>query len=174
MISPFEVLGVPPWSDPEQIRTAYRTLVKSCHPDRVQDPVKKRAAQEEMIRLNLAYEEALRLSAPHRSSAIRQEVTQSEAILLAEKMLGRGSPEAALRHLMRSVDRSAGWYYTQGRIMMELEQYGTAQQSFREAVRLNPENNEYRRRALDAELALKKSKTISGKVRMAFHHLRKR
>jgi len=174
MSSPFEVLGIPPWSDPEEIRAAYRRLVKACHPDRVQDPEKKNAAQEEMIRLNLAYEEALRLSGPRRSPSVYEEVPASEAIHLAEKMLSRGNPESALHHLMRSTDRDAAWYYTQGRVMMELEQFETAHQSYREAVRRSPENNEYRRGALDAAIALKKSKTIPGKVRMAFHHMRKR
>ena len=37
-----------------------------------------------------------------------------------------------------------------------MRQYNTAHQSFREAVRLKPENNEYRRGALDAALAMKR------------------
>ena len=54
MSTPFEELGLRAWASPEEIRAAYRTLVKQCHPDMVQDPVQKEAAQQRMIRLNLA------------------------------------------------------------------------------------------------------------------------
>ena len=39
---------------------------------------------------------------------------------------------------------------------MNMRQYGTAHQSFREAVRLQPENRAYRQSALDAAIAIKK------------------
>ena len=53
---------------------------------------------------------------------------------------------------------------------MDLEQYESAHQSFREAVRRDPENIEYRRGALDAAVALKKSKTFSGRLHHLLHH----
>ena len=65
MISPFQTLGVPPWADPEEIRSAYRVLVKQWHPDMMQDPAARQRAQQRMVEINLAYEEALRISAPH-------------------------------------------------------------------------------------------------------------
>ena len=42
MNNPFEVLGLKGWADQDEIRTAYRTLVKQCHPDMIQDPLLKR------------------------------------------------------------------------------------------------------------------------------------
>ena len=174
MSSPFETLGLRAWADPEEIRSAYRALVKQCHPDTVQDPEKKREAQERMIRLNLAYEEALRLATPRQHAPYRQELPKTEAILLAEKMLSRGNPENALRQLLRAESRDAAWYYAQGRILMRLAQYDSAHQSFREAVRLSPDNNEYRAGALDAAIALKKEKTVPGKVSKFFRNLRKK
>ena len=64
MNNPFEVLGLKGWADQDEIRTAYRTLVKQCHPDMIQDPLLKEEAQARMVALNLAYEEALRLASP--------------------------------------------------------------------------------------------------------------
>ena len=64
MNNPFEVLGLKGWADQDEIRTAYRTLVKQCHPDMIQDPLQKEEAQARMVALNLAYEEALRLASP--------------------------------------------------------------------------------------------------------------
>ena len=52
----------------------------------------------------------------------------------------------------------------QGKVLMAMEQFDSAHQSFREAVRRNPENNVYRSGALAAALAFRKSETIQGKV----------
>ena len=153
MSTPFEELGLRAWASPEEIRAAYRTLVKQCHPDMVQDPVQKEAAQQRMIRLNLAYEEALRLAAPRQHAAYIQEIPTGEALILAEKMLVKANPEGALRQLMRAENKNGDWYYTYGKILMHMEKYPEARQAFREAVRKNPDNREYRRWALDAEIA---------------------
>ena len=45
----------------------------------------------------------------------------------------------------------------QGNILMGMRQYKTAHQSYREAVRRDPDNNQYRTGALDAALAVKRS-----------------
>jgi len=173
MSTPFEVLGLRAWADPDEIRTAYRTLVKQCHPDMVRDPAKKQEAQERMIRLNLAYEEALRLATPRQQAAYSREISREEAVTLAERMLQKDKPESALRQLMRAESRDAGWYDLQGRILMRMEQYHSAHQSFREAVRLDPENNAYRSGALEAAVAEKREKTVAGRVRKLFRGLKK-
>ncbi|MBR3098964.1 MAG: DnaJ domain-containing protein [Clostridia bacterium] len=171
MSSCFETLGLRAWADPDEIRSAYRSLVKQCHPDMVQDPGEKQAAQERMIRLNLAYEEALRLASPRQHAPYIQEIPKTEAVLLAEKMMARGNPESALRQLLRAESRDASWYYVQGKILMQMEQYESAHQSFREAVLRSPENNEYRTGALEAALAMKKEKTLPGKARKLWKNL---
>ena len=174
MSSPFEVLGLRAWAEPEEIRSAYRSLVKQCHPDMVQDPKQKQARQERMIQLNLAYEEALRLASPRQHAAYHQEISKEDAVLLAEKMLSRGSPESALRQLMRAESKDAAWYYAQGKVLMAMEQYDSAHQSFREAVRRCPENNEYHAGALEAAVALREQKTVHGQVKRFFRNIKKK
>ena len=56
MLDPYELLGIPPEADAEQIRHAYHLLAKKYHPDRFQDPQQQRQAQEKMTQLNLAYQ----------------------------------------------------------------------------------------------------------------------
>lgn len=121
-----------------------------------------------MIALNLAYEEALKLTTQRKAAAssYNQELSEDEAVQVAEKMLKRQSPESALRQLMRAKSRGGAWYAMQGRVLMAMEQYDSAHQSYREAVRHEPNCLEYRRGALDAAVALKKSRTPLGRLKM--------
>ena len=174
MNNPFEVLGLKGWADQDEIRTAYRTLVKQYHPDMIQDPLLKEEAQNRMVALNLAYEEALRLASPQPQSPAGPPPTTAEAILMAERSLARDNPEMALRQLLRSEERDGDWYYMQGKVLMALEQYESAHQSFREAVRMSPDNNVYRSGALAAVVAQRESETIQGKVKKVFRNLLKK
>ncbi len=175
-MNPFEVLGLKAGANADDVRNAYRQLVKTCHPDKFLDADERKAAQEKMIALNLAYEEALKLSASRRSAAsnYNRELSAGEAIALADKMLRRDSPESALRHLMRTKTRTGAWYAMQGHVLMVLEQYESAHQSYREAVRREPNNNVFRQGALDAAVALKKSRTVSGRLRAMVKKMKKK
>jgi hypothetical protein len=57
----FDVLGVSPWAVAEDVKQAYRVLVKQNHPDRVQSmsAVFRELAEAETKKLNAAYAEAL-------------------------------------------------------------------------------------------------------------------
>ncbi|MCE5343781.1 MAG: J domain-containing protein [Eubacteriales bacterium] len=153
---PFEVLGVSPSAEASQIRAAYRKRVKACHPDQYQDPEKQKAAQEMLIDLNLAYEEALKLfSQRHVGFNL---VSQEEAKHFAARLVEQGNLESALRQLNRADSKDAEWFYLQGNILMGLRQYQTAHQSYREAVRREPENNRYRAGALNAAVEDRRSR----------------
>lgn len=152
-----------PGADAQQIRTAYRQKVKQCHPDQYQDSEQQKAAQEQLLELNLAYEEALK-SASQRRVGFNL-ISQEEAKHFALRLVNQGNLESALRQLNRADSKDADWYYLQGNILMGMRQYETAHQSFREAVRQNPENLRYRQGALDAALAMKKSKNLGFRVK---------
>ena len=173
MNNPFEVLGLKGLADPDTIRNAYRALARQCHPDMIQDPAEKEAAQTRMVALNLAYEEALRLASPRpqAASSVTPEVSCAEAVLMARRAMARGNPEGALRSLSRSETKDGEWYFTQGQVLMAMEEYESAHQSYREAVRRNPDNREYRAGALEAAVTLKKAKHLPFKVRQTFRHL---
>ena len=145
MRNPFGVLGLEASADADQVRTAYRKLVKTCHPDKFQDETERKAAQEKMITLNLAYEEAMKLAVNRTtaSAAFNRELDQQDALTLAAKMLRQDNPEAALRQLLRASTRDSAWYAMQGKVLMALEQYESAHQSYREAIRREPNNNLY-------------------------------
>ena len=170
MSNPFEVLGLSPTADAEEVRATYRRLVKQCHPDKFQDEAQRQAAQQKMVALNLAYEEAYHLATSRRVNTYVSALPADDAVALAAKMLRQHSPESALRQLMRAESRGGAWYAMQGRILMQMDQYESAHQSFREAVRLEPNNNDFRQGALDAALAMKKAQTFTGRIEKLFKH----
>jgi DnaJ domain len=57
----FDVLDVSPWASLEEIKQAYKALIKQNHPDRVHgmSPAFRELAERETRRLNVAYEEAV-------------------------------------------------------------------------------------------------------------------
>jgi tetratricopeptide (TPR) repeat protein len=160
--NPFEVLGVKPGADEQTVRAAYRRLVKSCHPDQFQDVQQQKAAQEQLVKLNLAYEAALRLVP--RATVGFNLISQEEAKHFAQRLIDQGNLESALRQLARAAEKDADWYCLQGDILMAMRQYETAHQSYREAVRREPDNRRYREGALDAAVALKKNRPFGQKL----------
>ena len=57
MKSPYEVLGVSPTATDEEIKQAYRALVRKYHPDKYRDSDLADLATEKMKEINAAYEE---------------------------------------------------------------------------------------------------------------------
>ena len=159
---PFEVLHVSPSADAQEVRAAYRKLVKTCHPDQFQDAQRQKEAQDELLRLNLAYEEALKIASRRRVGF--NLVSQEEAKHFALRLIEQGNLASALRQLNRADSKDAEWFALQGDILMGLKQYESAHQSYREAVRLSPDDRRFRAGALDAALAVKKNKRLDRRV----------
>ena len=162
-VNPFETLGLTPDADQTAVHEAYRKLAKVFHPDQFeQGSEQQQAAQEKMTAINVAYEEAMSLSSKRPSCSVR--VTAEAAESMAERMLEAGSFESALLQLCRAENKDGRWFYLQGKALMGLKQYSSAHQSFREAVRFEPENRSFRQGALDAAVEMKKHNRISYKV----------
>ena len=160
--NPFEVLGIPTSSGEQEVLAAYRARVKTCHPDQYQDEDDRRVAQERLVEINLAYEQALKLCSRRRVGF--NLISQEEAKHFASRLIEQGNLESALRQLNRADSKDAEWFFMQGNILMGLRKYETAHQSYREAVRQDPDNRAYRAGALDAALAMKKSKQLGFRI----------
>lgn len=162
MQTAFERLGLRPDADEAAIRSAYRKLVKACHPDSFLDPEEQQAGQRELISINLAYAQCLKtLESRHTPSPA---LPIAQAKYWAKSLLERKQYGMALFQLGRSEDRDAGWYALQGEALFGLKDYMGAHQAWRAAVRMEPDNLNYRREALEAEMALKRSRTLSGRL----------
>ncbi|HHX19294.1 MAG TPA: J domain-containing protein [Clostridiaceae bacterium] len=55
--NPYSVLGISPGASEEEVRTAYRELVRKYHPDQFQDERAKELAEAKMREINAAYDQ---------------------------------------------------------------------------------------------------------------------
>ena len=144
----FKTLGLNSTADLEAVKAAYHALVKQWHPDQFSDEGMQQKAQQKLIELNLAYEEALK-AVQGRPAAIR-DIPLPEAKTFARHLYESGHPASALRQLARTSEKDAEYYHLEGQILTALRQYGSAHQAFRAAVQMEPTNREYHRAAFQA------------------------
>lgn len=52
----YQILGLQPNASPDEVKQAYRKLARTWHPDRFFDPQQKQQAEEEIKKINQAYE----------------------------------------------------------------------------------------------------------------------
>lgn len=160
MQDPFAALGLPSDANAAQVRAAYHSKVKQCHPDSVQGTAEQQAAQDKLIRLNLQYKEAMQTIASRGAA----NVVLPDPRLVAQKLYEQGHLDGALRVLVKAAGRDAGWFVLQGEILLKKGEPEAAHQSFRTAIRLEPENARLREMALAASVAAQKQKTLRGRV----------
>ena len=158
----FEVLGLAPDATQAQVHQAYRAKVKKCHPDQFEDKEMQLRAQEKLVELNLAYEQAMKSTAQRPLSFTA--LPADQAIAIAQKLMDQGHVESALGQMARAENKTEAWYFFQGQLLMKMKQFASAHQAFRAAVSLAPDNNEYRAWALDAAVAYKKHQKLPYKV----------
>ena len=170
MQTAFEVLGVTPDADEAAIRNAYHRLAKTCHPDIFLDPELQKSGQERLISINLAYEQAMKIAAGRLGNG-SAELPLKQAKDWAIKLLDRKQYELALLQLSKASEKDAQWYALQGQTLMGLKQYISAHQAWRAAVRMEPDNLDYRRAALQAEIQLKKSGSLHNRAISALKQL---
>ncbi len=144
------------------MKAAYHALVKQWHPDRFRDEAAKQKAQQKMIELNLAYEEAVK--AVQGRPAALHDIPLPEAKTFARHLYESGHPESALRQLARTTEKDAEYFHLEGQILTALRQYGSAHQAFRAAVQLDPTNREYHRAVFNAAQNYKKHQRLPYRI----------
>ena len=159
------MLGIGPTSDLDTLRKAYHQKAKTCHPDQFQDRQQQEEANARMVRLNRAYEEAVRLVSARAYNPYHDAISCDDAVKMALRLIDQEAPERAIRALMRATQRDAAWFGAQGRALMQLDQFATAEESFRRALSMDPGNASYRRWAFDAYAENKRSHTLKGRLK---------
>lgn len=117
----YEVLGLSPGASQEQVKQAYRQLVKTWHPDRFFNPEDKQEAESKIKEINLAYK---KLKSEH----------------LNTTSVPSGSPtDISIHQVNISIQRwDAETFYNWGVENASRGQYEEAIANFTQAISLNP------------------------------------
>lgn len=150
MKDPYEVLGVSKNATDDQIKSAYRELARKYHPDNYSDNPLSDLAGEKMKEINEAYD-AIVNSRRHgykKSKDNSYSNTQSGSTNFPEirTLINQGRIEQA-QELLDGISperRDAEWYFLNGTVLYRRGWFDQAYTSFATAVRMNPQNPEYR------------------------------
>ncbi len=158
MNDPYAVLGVSPSASDEEIKRAYRELVKKYHPDNYNDNPLADLAEAKMKEINEAYDTVvkLRTQGGYQSSSGGgysggQSSYSSRPTVFAQvrQLINQGNLSEAESLLQMSTARNAEWYFLTGTIAYRKGWMDEARQYFWTACSMEPNNFEYRQ-ALNA------------------------
>ncbi|MBE6049729.1 MAG: J domain-containing protein [Clostridium sp.] len=156
-MNPYEVLGVKPGASQEEIKSAYRKLVKQYHPDQFADNPLQSLAQEKLAEINEAYNMLSNggagngsysnnnsYSSNTNSSSNYNYGNYSGEFAQVRNCIQRRDIMGAESILNRINSRTPEWYYLTGVVHLQKGWYDSALQNVRTAVNMEPNNFEYR------------------------------
>ena len=159
-MNPYEVLGIKPGASQDEIKSAYRKLVKQYHPDQFRDNPLQELAQEKLAKINEAYNMLTNGNGGNSSSYSNNSYSNSYSnnsssysnnnynygadLSQARMCIQRRDIRGAEAILSRIADRNAEWYYLNGIVHMNKGWYDSALQNISTAANMDPNNFEYR------------------------------
>lgn len=147
MRNPYEVLGVREGSSVEEIKKAYKELVRKYHPDQYQNHPLSDLAEEKLKEINEAYDYLMK---QYEGSGTANNAYNSgyrgndNALAQARNYINAGNILAAEQVLDRSGNRTAEWFFLKGIICMRKGWYNEAHNNLQTACSMEPNNLEYR------------------------------
>ena len=161
MLDPYSVLGVPRNASDEEVKKAYRKLSRKYHPDANINNPNKDQAEEKFKEVQQAYEQIMKereygadgyagsgsyggfggFGTNRQSSYQDEESLRRQA---AANYVQNGHYQEALNVLNSLYQRNGQWYYLSAVANMGLGNNVNALNHIKEAVRLEPDNEQYR------------------------------
>lgn len=148
-MNPYEVLGLKPGASEEEIKSAYRKLVKQYHPDKFIDNPLQELATEKLAQINEAYKTLTSNSNSNNYSSstnYSNSYNGNDASNLAQARayLQRNNISQAEYILNSITNRTAEWYFLTGIVHSRKGWFDSALQNINTAVSMDPNNFEYR------------------------------
>ena len=148
MTDPYKVLGVSPNASDEEIKKAYRALVKQYHPDNYADNPLANLAAEKMKAINEAYDEIqkMRAGGSGQTGSGTHSQSGSSAFAQVRQLINAGSLSEAETLLNRTPvsERTAEWHFLKGVILYRNGWVQDARAEIDTACSMDPYNSEYR------------------------------
>ena len=151
-MNPYEVLGIKPGASQEEIKSAYRKLVKQYHPDQYVNNPLKDLAEEKLAEVNKAYD-MLKNGGSYSSSNTNSSYSSyngggysNNTASYAEirSLIQRRNFALAESKLNTINTRDAEWHFLNGVIMLNKGWFDSALQNIQQACNMDPNNFEYR------------------------------
>lgn len=147
-MNPYEVLGVKPNATQDEIKSAYRKLIKQYHPDKFGDNPLQNLAQEKMIEINKAYDMLTKNSSNNNSSSSASNYSNSSTgssdFQEIRRAIQSGNYAFAESKLNSITNRTAEWHYLYGAVLLNKGWFDSALEHMNTAVSMDPNNFEYK------------------------------
>ena len=137
--NPYEILGLRDGASEEEIKRAYKELVKKYHPDRFRDNPLSDLAEEKLKEINEAYDYLM--GNLHVGNIHGQD---GDILKRIRDDIYSGRLDEAERKLNAADERPAEWFYLRGLVFLRRGWYDQAYANLRTAVSMEPMNYEYR------------------------------
>ena len=150
MNNPYEVLGIKENASEDEIKKAYRELVKKYHPDQYQDNPLSRLAEEKLREANEAYDYLMKNTGTRKETVYNdtgsswRTQTDNDFFNQVRSNINAGRVKPAEDMLDNHDNRNAQWYYLKGLLFMRKGWYDEAFTHIQTAVNMDPSNYEYR------------------------------
>ena len=151
MRDPYEVLGISRNATDDEVKSAYRELARKYHPDNYADNPLSDLASEKMKEINDAYDEIVNSrrngsSKKSGGNAYNGSYNGGTSFPEVRSLINQGRLEQAQEILdgVPPQNRDAEWYFLNGTVLYRRGWFDQAYTSFATAVRMNPNNPEYR------------------------------
>ena len=140
-MNPYEVLGVREGASQEEIKAAYKELVKKYHPDKYANNPLSDLAEEKMAEINQAYDMLMKGSAGSGSTG----GGWGYDFMQVRRDIDAGRLDAADAALNGQGSRTAEWFFLKGVIASRRGWYDEAMRNLQTACSMEPGNQEYQR-----------------------------
>ena len=155
-MNPYEVLGLKQGASQDEIKSAYRKLIKQYHPDQYIDNPLKDLAEQKMREINEAYDTLTKNNGNYGSSNNYSNSTNSSTsysntssnnsfnLQEIRRYINSRNFTAAEQSLNSIPNRNAEWHFLYGVVMINKGWYDSAYEHVSTATRMDPNNFEYR------------------------------